>query len=397
MPDFDVIVNANPTLITVVDNPTVITVATPGVQGAPGINGIGGFQVTGSSSVLYPDLTGVGGTLVILSGNYVLISGVNTGVLTGSFAQLYNNNLFTQNNTFSGNVNITGGNQINFPSSIIQDSNLFGTWNSQGLQVSGNNVLTGFNSGIYITTGQTGVLTGQFYSINNPSSFINYASLHGYTLSDSTLIESINLNNRLLYSSVGDGTTTVDYQNRLLTGGTWDTQSLTVQGSSVITNKQTGVFVTTGNTGVFATTIFVASNYIADSYFSPYQTTINNINNLTGSFVLTGNTGIFVTNTQTGLLTGQFYPLNNNPSSYITSSQYRAGNVPVGSNATMQAVSFSSNFTGTNYAVSLTPDNTMASANSLAATGKTISGFTISATLGVVGGYSVDWTAWLYN
>lgn len=84
-------------------------------------------------------------------------------------------------------------------------------------------------------------------------------------------------------------------------------------------------------------------------------------------------------------------------SSVLTTTFYRAGNVAIGSNATTQAVSFSSNFTGTNYAVSLTPDNAMASANSLAATSKTISGFTISATLGVVGGFNVDYMAFSYN
>lgn len=87
--------------------------------------------------------------------------------------------------------------------------------------------------------------------------------------------------------------------------------------------------------------------------------------------------------------------VNNSP--VLTNSFYRAGTVAVGSNATTQLVTFSSNFANTGYSVSLTPDNAMGTANTLAATSKTISGFTISATLGVVGGFNVDYTAMLYN
>lgn len=124
--------------------------------------------------------------------------------------------------------------------------------------------------------------------------------------------------------------------------------------------------------------------------------------------ISTNNSIYSIGNTSTPWLSGSFIYVNANSGNFtsgvniagnpvLTNSFYRAGTVAVSSNATTQLVIFSSNFANTGYSVSLTPDNAMGTANTLAATSKTISGFTISATLGVVGGFNVDYTAMLYN
>lgn len=73
---------------------------------------------------------------------------------------------------------------------------------------------------------------------------------------------------------------------------------------------------------------------------------------------------------------------------------YRAGQQAIASLSTSQAVTFSSPLSpslGTNYAVSVTADGTLAAAVGFGITSKTTNGFTITLSGGVTGGVTVDY------
>lgn len=78
----------------------------------------------------------------------------------------------------------------------------------------------------------------------------------------------------------------------------------TNQTGNFITSNQTGNFITNAQTGVFLTS----------SALTPYT-----LNSNTGNFITNSQTGIFVTTSQTGI----FYP-NTNPSGYINTASYNA-------------------------------------------------------------------------
>lgn len=231
----------------------------------------------------------------------------------------------------------------------IQSSVVLNTGNQT---ISGNKTFAGNivgGAGLLIDNGGNTVIDWN----NNllQKSFITTLNWGNQTLMDSGSIRAISWSSRIAYDSSFNPS--IDWTNRVLSGN-WNIQNLNISGNSI----------TTGG---------------------PYYSS----NNPSG-YITTGQTGVFYSS--------------NNPSGYVASSQtgsflsnsfYRAGTVTIGSNSTTQAVSFSSNFTGVNYSIGLTPDNAMASANSFAATNKTISGFTISVTLGVLGGFNIDYIALL--
>src|SRR5882724_31482 len=78
-------------------------------------------------------------------------------------------------------------------------------------------------------------------------------------------------------------------------------------------------------------------------------------------------------------------------SNAMTISQYRAGTINIPTATTSKFVNFSSNFTGINYAVSLTFDSNLATVNMASSTSKTLSGFTIGLNAAVVGGVNIDY------
>lgn len=84
----------------------------------------------------------------------------------------------------------------------------------------------------------------------------------------------------------------------------------------------------------------------------------------------------------------------------LTSTNYRAGFQFVGNLATSQAVAFTTPFSpavGTNYAVTIGSDSTLASAVGFSAGSKTTNGFTINLSAGVAGGVGVDYHAVPYQ
>lgn len=95
-----------------------------------------------------------------------------------------------------------------------------------------------------------------------------------------------------------------------------------------------------------------------------------------------------------------FVPTSSISASFSTTASYvnlpyRAGQQSIGNLSTSQIINFSSPFTTSSYAVSLTADSTLGAAISFAAIGKTNAGFTASLSSGIAGGVTVDYIAYL--
>lgn len=200
--------------------------------------------------------------------------------------------------------------------------------------------ITTSQTGVFVTTGQTGnfVTTSGYQTIYGEKVFYDNAgqiklnTLVG-SLYDASSVLSVDWPSRLL-TDAGDNPT-LDWQNCLLqangawtranwkTGllysesgiesldwfrhiltGTWSAGGLTINGNSVVTTNQTGVFVITGNTGNFITASQTGQFYAATNPSQFVSTGSADIRyalaTATGSFVVTGNTGNFVTASQTG-------------------------------------------------------------------------------------------------
>lgn len=112
----------------------------------------------------------------------------------------------------------------------------------------------------------------------------------------------------------------------------------------------------------------------------------------TASFAKT----VFITGSLNApIITGSLFGTSSN---VVTSNlPYRSGQQAIGNLATTQNITFSSVLPSTSYAVSIGFDSTIASAVSVASTGKTIGGFTASLSAGIAGGATLDYIAWLNN
>jgi hypothetical protein len=174
-----------------------------------------------------------------------------------------------------------------------------GTWDAQGLTVSGNPVLTGFNSGQFITTGQTGsfVSTGitgnAFYPrFGNPAGYITASQAGGV---NSLIVTGTALSGAITISGAGGISVLTGYagQNIIAVSG-WDT-------GQYITTAMTGRFVTTGQTGQFVTT-GQTGQFVTSAQTGQFLTTANNRvtsitvtgASLTGNVTLTGVGGLNV-------------------------------------------------------------------------------------------------------
>lgn len=225
----------------------------------------------------------------------------------------------------------------------------------------------------------TGALTGAFYPLNsNPSGYITGVDLSSYVTKSSTgaFVTTGQTGQFITASQTGEFVSTG------ATGGfvTGSVVRPSETGSFII-SSQTGQFVSTGSTGVFVIGAVVrpseTGNFITSSQtgaFYPannpsgFITGVNLSNYVTGSVVRPSETGNFAVNSQvvfitgnqgvsgiknfysrptvngtgvllsgeaagaanTGELTGAFYPLNSNPSGYITGvdlSAYVTGSV----------------------------------------------------------------------
>lgn len=225
---------------------------------------------------------------------------------------------------------------------------LVGTWQADGLIISGSSVLlasqtgnfyprsnpsgyiTGLNinTGSFVTTGQTGSFittsqTGQFYSSANPSGFITGVNTGNFITTGQTGAFASLANLLLTGGSLQNAVNSINIWTGNSTGLYYPRFS---NPSGYITGLNTGNFITTSQTGQFYPNFTNPSGYIIPSQTGAFAslanlvatggsltTLINNLSGtLTGNYVLKSATGIFIT---TGM-SGQFYPRFTNPSSY---------------------------------------------------------------------------------
>lgn len=157
-------------------------------------------------------------------------------------------------------------------------------------------------TGNFVTASQTGFYTGVFYPYSsNPNGYVQGAVVRPSNTGgflDTGSSQTINsLKNFLVRPTVSG--TGVLLSGEAVTNSQTGQFVGTGQTGNFITSSQTGQFVSTGSTGSFVT----------GSVVRPSET---------GSFITTSQTGAFVGTGQTGFYTGVFYPLNSNPSGYIT-------------------------------------------------------------------------------
>jgi hypothetical protein len=280
----------------------------------------GAFITTGQTGQFTP---------AALTGNFVTTS--QTGAYTNTFpthtqtgASLVGKN---QTGIYSGSFYPLNGN----PSGYITGST------GGFLSASQTGILVGDNeTGSFITTGQT----GQFYAASNPAGYITNSALNGYIQSSQTgafattgyvtgvsgvITTRLESTGTYLYSLIQASSAGVSSLNS-------QSGSITLAGAgnvSIITNGQT--ITASGDTGAYANFALKADT---GSFVTTSQTGQFAPAALTGSFVTTTQTGAY-TNTfashtqtgntlvgknQTGIYSGSFYPLNSNPSAYLTGS-----------------------------------------------------------------------------
>lgn len=145
---------------------------------------------------------------------------------------------------------------------------------ASSLTISGSPVVISSQTGNFADASQVVYITGN-QTISGTKTF--KSTIFTPQLYGDITTNGVSLNNGQLTDFFP--TITLDWVNRSLTGGAWGAADLIVSGSSVVTRSQTGLFAPAA---------------------------------------LTGN---FVTTTQTGALTGVFYPMTGNPSGFVTTSQ----------------------------------------------------------------------------
>jgi hypothetical protein len=256
-----------------------------------------GFQ--GASNLIYQDeqLSGASGFFEDFK-------------VTGNLA--VGGNLYVTGETFVQSVtdvSVTGdisGYTINGTSGSFTDS----------LKVSGFSVLTGVETGNFITTGQTGDfvttgLTGDFVTTGLTGDFVTTGLTGDFVTTGLTgdFVTTGLTGDFITTGQTGDFVTTGLTGDFITTGQTGDFVTTGLTGD-FITTGQTGDFVTTGLTGDFITTgqtgDFVTTGLTGD-FITTGQTGDFVTTGLTGDFITTGQTGDFVTTGLTGdfITTGQ--------------------------------------------------------------------------------------------
>lgn len=253
---------------------TQVTVGVAGIQGPAGIGasataGIAGISISGGDTIT--------GIFSILAGNNVTLTQIGGNSLSISAA--------------TGSTASTSG----FITTGDADSRYY------PLNTNPNGYLTGFNSGQYINTGQT----GQFYPYSNPNGYIGtgaadsrYSTISNLTNTGHVLDDKINSLSG--YSNNSFATIT----NLQLTGANLQSQITSIRNG-------TGDFVTSS----------IINGYITTGQADTRYYSINNPNSyITNSGFITGfNSGQYITTGQTG----QFYPASN-PSQFSSSGNVAA-------------------------------------------------------------------------
>lgn len=283
------------------------------------------------SGVFYPTNSNPSGYLTIPTANGIYASISTT------------NGLQFQINSLSGQLSHTGNltgvfypltlNPSNYLTLSSGNSLYATTGNLNSLQIQVNNI-----SGLIPNTG---ILTGSFYPLNNnPLNYVNQTQLN--TLSGNLDAEIKSTGSYLvtlvnsLSGSIPNSVNSINGQNGSLTFSGGGNVSISNSGNFFTILGDTGIyssFVTTGQTGVFnsifatQTSLNNTGNYLY-SLIQASSAGVSSLNLLSGSLNITGAGNVTVSSSgqlitvygETGILTGKFYPLLNNPSNYLTSS-----------------------------------------------------------------------------
>lgn len=319
-----VISSSNTKLIVVSGTGAYLLDASSFVGGAAGVNMVNGL----SGNLL---LTGTGNITISNNSNTLIVSGntgayanfvtpSQTGFLTGEFVKrtetggfgggggtvgvnsigatgITNTGFFTGSILLSGagNIVVSTGNNINKLIVVSGDTGAY------------SNFLTPSLTGNFITNGMTGALTGEFVRRSESGQFAASGNLTATGINLQGQLNTITTwtgTTPNIFSSITHGH---NYITSLAATGTTNTGFFTgdaiLSGAgNVVVSTGTPInklIVVSGNTGAYA-------NFVSLSQ--------------TGGLVSSANTGTFVTTGQTGLLINVFYPLNSNPSQYLTSS-----------------------------------------------------------------------------
>jgi hypothetical protein len=336
-----------------------------------GASSAGVSSLNGLSGVL--NIQGAGNVFVTNVGQNIIISGSGSqanvdlsGYITTGQADLRYYPLGSNPSGYLINFNLTGA------SGALQQqiTNINNNTGQFYLNSNPSGYITGFSSGDYITTGQTGqfasyvlvtglsgqlvndlatkvqlTLTGQtlfnqisqitgatglFYLNSNPSGFITNVNLTG--ASGALQIQITNVNN--ITGSFYLNTNPSGFiTNFNLTGA-----SGALQTAINLINSTTGIFITTGQTGQFASQAVLNnfSGYII-SLIDAASAGVSSLNGASGTITLVGAGNVFVTTVgqtitisgsgiqqnlsgyiTTGDADSRYYPLGSNPSGYLT-------------------------------------------------------------------------------
>lgn len=198
------------------------------------------------------------------------------------------------------------------------------------------NFILASQTGQFVGTGQTGFYTGVFYPYSsNPNGYVQGAVVRPSNTGgflDTGSSQTVNsLKNFLVRPTVSG--TGVLLSGEAVTNSQTGQFVGTGQTGSFITSSQTGTFVGTDQTGFYTGVFYPYSSnpngYVQGSVVRPSNTgafldtgssqTINSLKNFLVRPTVNG-TGVLLSGetSATGTLTGSFYPLNSNPSGYIT-------------------------------------------------------------------------------
>ena len=258
-------------------------------------------RVTGSSNIQTPNFTGMGGTLVIRSGDFVLISGGAGGAAAGNGDGInLSGNLFTTGANLSS-VRVTGSNNIQVP-------NFTGMGGTLVIQ-----------SGDFVLISGAGAGGGSSVSVTGS----NTIALPNFTGMGGTLI--IQSGNFVLVSG-GGGSTFVESNTFNITGtGTINITATSSGSMSNVYNNYSGT-INTNPTILNG----ITGNFVNISFFFDEFNTATGLNLVEGfvsrDFTFTGYAvGAYVSGTH-GRLSGAFYQRSQtNAKTQITPFSFESG------------------------------------------------------------------------
>jgi hypothetical protein len=157
--------------------------------------------------------------------------------------------------------------------------------------------LSASQTGILVGKNETGIYSGSFYPLNsNPSGYLTAGTIGG--------VNSLNVTGTIVSGAV------------ILTGA--GNVILTASGQTITFSGSTGSLVAKADTGIYTNTFVQLSQ--TGIYSGTFATLANTGLLLVGKDQTGIYTNTFVQLSQTGIYSGSFYPLNSNPSGYITGS-----------------------------------------------------------------------------